>query len=122
MRTVYTGVGAHVVQSTSPTETVPADGDARTAASVNTALQVLLDHIALIWAGAFTGTGAGAGLTGIGGGTSGLGGSFTGGAPNGTAGLFQGTGSGNGVSTFGGPLGQGLVSTGGTPAGNGVSG
>jgi hypothetical protein len=36
---------------------------------VNTALQKLYDFVALIWAGVFTGTGAGAGLSGTGGAT-----------------------------------------------------
>lgn len=69
MSTIYTGVGANVSQSTSPTATIPVDGDARNALSVDSALQKLVDYVALIWAGVFTGTGAGPGLSGIGGAT-----------------------------------------------------
>lgn len=68
MSQVLTGVGGNVTQSTSPTETVPVDGDALAAASVNPAFQKLLDYIALIFAGSFTGqTSASPGLQGTGG-------------------------------------------------------
>lgn len=77
MSSVYTGLGSNVSQSTSPTETIPSDGDALAVVSVNPALQKVLDHIALIWAGSFTGqTSATPGLQGTGG-ASAQGGKFT---------------------------------------------
>jgi len=68
MSTTYTGIGANVAQSLSPTETIPADGDALASASVTTPLKTLMDHIALIWAGAFTGPGTTPGLSATAGG------------------------------------------------------
>src|SRR5437764_1297836 len=62
--------------------TIPSDGDSRQVSSVNPAFQRALDHIALLWAGAFTGTGAGPGLQGTGGSTSGDGVKGIGGALN----------------------------------------
>src|SRR5258708_7724157 len=56
MSSTYTGVGSNVTPSTSPTETIPADGDALTAASSNVTTQKLLDYVANIF-GILTGGG-----------------------------------------------------------------
>lgn len=67
MSSIYTGVGSNVTQSLSPTIDIPVDGQARTANDVNTPLKKLIDYVALLWAGIFTGTGSNPGLTGTGG-------------------------------------------------------
>ena len=143
MSSVYTGLGSNVVQSTSPTETIPADGDLDNAATFTPSLKTLMDHIALLWAGVFTGTGVGAGLSGTGGatgvGVKGQGGATSGvgvtgtGGPNSYGGTFSssgnsagvvstGSGTGAGVAGNGGSTGAGLVGTGGTTSGDGVQG
>lgn len=55
MSSVYTGVGGNVSQSTSPTITVPSDGDSLAVTSVNVAMDKLMDYIALLFGGAQTG-------------------------------------------------------------------
>lgn len=54
----YTGVGAHVVQSLSPTIQEYADLDDLNAASLVPPIRTILDHVALIWKGQFVGQAA----------------------------------------------------------------
>lgn len=51
----YTGVGAHVVQSLSPTIQEYSDLDDLNAANLVPPIRTILDHIALIWKGQFIG-------------------------------------------------------------------
>lgn len=110
MSTTYTGVGSNVTQTVNPTIDIPVDGQARTANDVNTPLKKLIDYVALLWAGIFTGTGTNPGLTSTGG-------------PGGAPGIAsQGTGTSPGLTSVGGTSGNppGLSSTGGGPNGNGA--